>query len=144
MNMTVSDDVRASMQETNERFCYEVVGQGMFDALDEIYTKKAWILPPGATMVEGLDAIKAFWKVGTTALGIKRAILTTIYAEMAGGTIVEIGTAELELEENAATAKYMCSRISSESRPSNLLPSLYSRLANWLLRSHFFSRVAPS
>jgi hypothetical protein len=58
-------------------------------------------------MVEGLDAIKDFWKAGITALGMTRATLTTIYAEIAGDTIVEIGTAELQLGANAATAKYM-------------------------------------
>ena len=41
--MAVSDDVRKAMQETNERFCREVVGEGKFDAIDQVYTTGARI-----------------------------------------------------------------------------------------------------
>lgn len=59
-------------------------------------------------MLEGLDAIKEFWTAEVPTLGITRATLTTIYAEMAGDTIVEIGVAELKLGENAAASpKYI-------------------------------------
>jgi hypothetical protein len=64
VTMVVPDDVRKAMQETNDRFCREVVGGGQFDALDLVYTTAARILPPGAPMMEGREAIKAFWKAG--------------------------------------------------------------------------------
>ena len=106
--MRVSDDVRTSMEGTNARFCREVVAQGNFDAIDEIYTKEARILPPGAPMVKGLDAIKDFWKAAIAAMNITGASLTTVHAEAAGDTIVEIGVAELRMRETTITSlKYM-------------------------------------
>jgi ketosteroid isomerase-like protein len=108
VTMVVSDDVRKAMQETNDRFCREVVGGVQFDALDLVYTTAARILPPGAPMMEGREAIKAFWKAGIAAMGITAAELTTLDAEMAGDTVVEIGKAELRLGENGtASVKYI-------------------------------------
>ena len=107
-HMAVSDDVRNAMKETNDRFCHEVVGHRKFDAIDHVYTTGAWILPPGAPIMEGREAIKGFWKAGIATLGITGAKLTTLYVEMAGDTAVEIGHAELQLGENgAALAKYL-------------------------------------
>src|ERR1700744_5204629 len=107
-HMAVSDDVRNAMKETNDRFCLEVVGHRKFDAIDHVYTTGAWILPPGAPIMEGREAIKGFWKVGIATLGITGAKLTTVYVEMAGDTAVEMGHAELQLGENgAALAKYL-------------------------------------
>jgi ketosteroid isomerase-like protein len=106
--MAVSDDVRKAMQGTNERFCREVVGEGKFDAIDQVYTAGARILPPGAPIMEGREAIKGFWQTGIAALGITGAKLMTLDVEMAGNTAVEIGEAELQLGENgAALAKYI-------------------------------------
>jgi ketosteroid isomerase-like protein len=106
--MSVPDEVSKAMRETNERFCREVVGEGKFEAIDRVYTNAAWILPPGAPRMQGREAIKAFWRAGIAALGVTGATLTTLDAEMAGDSAVEIGEAELQLGENgAATAKYI-------------------------------------
>jgi ketosteroid isomerase-like protein len=106
--MAVFDDVRKAMQETNERFCREVVGEGKFDAIDQVYTAGARILPPGAPIMEGREAIKGFWQAGIAALGITAAKLTTLDVEMAGNTAVEIGEAKLQLGDNGvALAKYI-------------------------------------
>jgi hypothetical protein len=64
------DDVRKAMQVTNERFCHEVIGKGKFDAIDHVYTAGARILPPGAPLMEGREAIKGFWQAAIAALGI--------------------------------------------------------------------------
>jgi ketosteroid isomerase-like protein len=106
--MVVSDDLRKAMKETTERFCYKVVGEGKFEEIDHVYTVEARILPPGAPLMRGREAIKQFWQAGIAALGIKGARLTTIELEMAGDTAVEIGEAELHLGENGtAIAKYI-------------------------------------
>jgi ketosteroid isomerase-like protein len=106
--MSVPDEVSKAMRETNERFCREVVGQGKFDAIDDVYTTAARILPPGAPLTQGREAIKAFWQAGIAALGVTGAKLTTLDVEMAGDSAVEIGEAELQLgEKGAATAKYI-------------------------------------
>jgi ketosteroid isomerase-like protein len=106
--VTVSDDVRKAMQETNERFCREVVANGKFDAIESIYTKGARVLPPGAPMVKGQDAIKGFWKAAIAALGVTGVKLTIVDAEMAGDTVVEIGDAELQFgAKGSASVKYI-------------------------------------
>lgn len=106
--MVVCDDVRKAMQETNKRFCDEVVGEGRFEEIDHVYTAEAKILPPGAPLIRGREAIKGFWRAGVAALGIRGATLTTLDLEMTGDTAVEIGEAELHLGENGtASAKYI-------------------------------------
>ena len=106
--MVPSDDVRRAMLETNRRFCHDVVGQGNFDEIDRVYTADAQILPPGAPLMKGREAIKGFWQAGITALGIRGAKLTTLDIEITGDTAAEIGEAELNLGGNGiTTAKYV-------------------------------------
>jgi hypothetical protein len=54
------DQIRAAMASTNDLFNVEVVGKRNFDALDRIYSRDARILPPGAPLVSGREAIKGF------------------------------------------------------------------------------------
>jgi len=104
----VPDEVSKAIRETNERFCREVVGERKFEAIDQLYTTAARILPPGAPMMQGREAIKAFWQAGLAALGVTEAKLTTLHVEMAGESAVEIGEAELQLgEKGVAMAKYI-------------------------------------
>ena len=106
--MFVSDDVCKAMKDTNERFCQKVVGEGKFEELDQVYTVDARVLPPGAPLMKGREAIRQFWQAGIAALGIKGARLTTLELEMTGDTAVEIGEAELHFRETGpATAKYV-------------------------------------
>ena len=60
--MSVPDSVLAAMRHTNEVFDSEVFKNGNIDALDQVYTADARILPPGAPMIEGRPHIKEFWK----------------------------------------------------------------------------------
>jgi len=106
--MSVPDEVSKAMRETNERFCREVVGERKIEAIDQVYTTKARILPPGAPMMQGREAIKAFWQAGIATLAVTGATLTTVDAEMTGDSVVEIGEAELQLKENGpAKVKYI-------------------------------------
>ena len=106
--MSIPESIRAAMQQTNERFSTEVVAGGNFDALDHIYTSGARILPPGASLMQGRDQIKGFWQQAVQGLGIKSAQLSTIDAEQAGDTVVEIGKAELRLADgNTVEVKYV-------------------------------------
>ena len=94
---SVPDSIIAAMKRTNQVFETEVVGKRDFGALDRVYTAQARILPPGAPMVEGRDAIKAFWKQAVTGMNVAAATLTIVDAEQAGEDVVEIGRAELTL-----------------------------------------------
>jgi ketosteroid isomerase-like protein len=86
-----------AMRETNDLFYPTVIRLRNMDALDRVYTPDACILPPGADLIQGLDAIKSFWRQTITNLDVKDAFLTTVSAASAGDTVVEIGGAELTL-----------------------------------------------
>jgi ketosteroid isomerase-like protein len=106
--MDVPDSVRASMRQTNALFESEVVRKRDIDALDKVYTTDARILPPGADLIEGRAAIKEFWRQAIASLGVTDASLTTVDAEAAGDTVVEIGRAALTLGEGHTVAvKYV-------------------------------------
>ncbi len=99
---------RNEMRETNRIFEEEVVLKGDFDALDRVYTADARILPPGAEMVAGREAIKGFWKAAVAAMGVTSGKLETVEAETAGDRIIEIGRAQLALGDGSqATVKYV-------------------------------------
>ena len=95
--MNVPDAILGGMRKTNDLFCSTVVKQRNMNALDQVYTPEAHILPPGAAMIHGVAGIKNFWLQAITGLDVKDASLTTVSAEVAGDDVVEIGRAELTL-----------------------------------------------
>jgi ketosteroid isomerase-like protein len=106
--MSVPDEVLAGMRETNDRFCHEAVASSNASALERVYTRNAKVLPPGAPMVDGIDAIKSFWQQAIAGMGLKSATLNTVTADMCGETVVELGHAELTLQDGAVVkAKYI-------------------------------------
>ena len=106
--MSVPDAVLAAMRQTNSLFVTEVAGRRNFDALDQVYTRDARILPPGAPMVEGRTQIKGFWAAAVDALNVSSVTLSTVYAEVAGDTVVEIGRADLTMAGGVtAPVKYV-------------------------------------
>jgi ketosteroid isomerase-like protein len=95
--MSVPDAVLKGMRETNDLFCAKAIRSRDMNVLDHVYTPDAHILPPGADMIQGIAGIKSFWLQAVTGLDVKDASLTTVSAESAGDTVVEIGRAELTL-----------------------------------------------
>ena len=83
------------MAHTNELFSSEVIGARNFEALDNIYTADATILPPGAPMVAGREAIKRFWSDLVLSANAKSAALASVDVLPAGDAVVEIGRATL-------------------------------------------------
>src|SRR5579875_1511460 len=96
---TLPQDVLSAMQETNDRFCREAIGGGDASAFERIYTRAAKVLPPGAPVIEGIEAVKGFWQQAIDAMGLIAAKLTTVSVEMCGESAVEIGHAELSLKD---------------------------------------------
>jgi ketosteroid isomerase-like protein len=92
------DQIKLAMASTNDLFNTEVFQNRNFDALDQIYTADASILPPGAPLVSGRPAIKAFWSSLIAAANAKSAVLSSIDVMAAGDGIVEIGSAQLTIE----------------------------------------------
>ena len=86
------------MVDTNRLFNEEVFGRRNFEALDDIYTSDARILPPGSPMVSGREAIKRFWSELIQSTNAKSAVLTSVDVKPAGDAAVEIGEARLAIE----------------------------------------------
>jgi ketosteroid isomerase-like protein len=106
--VSVPETTLAAMRQTNELFGSEVIKKKNMDALDQIYTSAARILPPGAPMMEGRDQIKSFWKQAIESMGATSARLSTVRAESAGDTVVEIGKADLSVSgDQTVTVKYV-------------------------------------
>ncbi len=95
------------LRQTNDLFCAAIRTRDT-DAFDRVYTPGALVLPPSAGPVSGLGAIQFFWARAIAALDVKDAHLTTLSAEMAGDTIVEIGRCQLILADGLVVpGKYL-------------------------------------
>ena len=95
---SVLTEAKQGMAKTNEIFNAEVFGRRNFNALDQIYTSEARILPPGAQMVTGREAIKKFWSDLVQSANAKSAVLISEDVMPAGEGMVEIGRATLSIE----------------------------------------------
>lgn len=105
--MQVPQAVSEGMQKTNRLFS-ALVREKNYDGLDDIYTKDARVLPPGAPLVQGREAIKGFWQQAITTLDVQDVELSSIDVETVGDGAVEIGRAVLTLASgNKVTAKYV-------------------------------------
>jgi ketosteroid isomerase-like protein len=93
-----ADSLKQSMQSTNELFNREIFGKRNFAELDNIYTRGARILPPGAPMISGREAIKKFWSEMVQSANATSAVLTSIDVMPIGEGAVEIGKAVLTAE----------------------------------------------
>ena len=100
----MTDSIRAAMAATNALFNSEVFAKGNMGAFDDIYTRNARILPPGAPMVSGRAAIKAFWSDFIAAAHAKAATLETVEATLAGDSVIEIGRAVLTIQAPGQSA----------------------------------------
>ena len=101
------DQIKLAMQATNRLFNEQVLGQGNFAALDDIYTADARILPPGAPIVAGREGIRQFWQSAVEALHATSAVLTSVDVIPAGDGVVEIGAAALTAEPPGQPAATM-------------------------------------
>lgn len=98
------NQIRLAMAATNDLFNAEVFGKRNFDAIDQIYTTDARILPPGAPMVSGRAAIKEFWSNLINTINAKSAVLASVEVFPTSDGVVEIGSAALTIQpagENA-------------------------------------------
>lgn len=96
------------MRRTNEVFQSEVIVKRNMGALDRVYTSHARVLPPGAPMIEGREAIKVFWNQAIAGMNLTGAKLTTVDAEEAGDSVIEIGRADLTMASGQSVAvKYV-------------------------------------
>lgn len=106
--MNVPDAVLSAMRQTNDHFHHEVVAKKDASQLDRVYTKAARLLPPGAPMITGSDAIRNFWQQAIEGMALENARLSTVEAHPLGDGIFEIGSADLTMAGGqSATVKYV-------------------------------------
>jgi ketosteroid isomerase-like protein len=101
------DQIKRAMQITNDLFNAEVFAKRNFAALNDIYTRSARILPPGAPMISGRDAIGKFWSDLVQSANAKSAVLMSVDVIQAGEGVVEIGKAILTVEPPGQAAAQM-------------------------------------
>jgi uncharacterized protein (TIGR02246 family) len=101
------DQIKRAMQRTNDLFNAEVFGKRNFAAFDDIYTRDARILPPGAPMISGREAIKTFWSDMIQSAHATSAVLASVDVMQAGEDVVEIGKATLIVEPPGQSAAQM-------------------------------------
>jgi ketosteroid isomerase-like protein len=106
-----TQQLQQAMAKTNDLFSREVFGNRNFAALDQIYTRDARILPPGAEMISGREAIKKFWTDLVQSANATSAVLASVDVMSAGDGAVEIGKATLTIAPQGAPtqmeAKYV-------------------------------------
>jgi ketosteroid isomerase-like protein len=90
--------IQLAMASTSHLFNAEVFQKRNFAALDEIYTADARIMPPGAPMISGRPAIKAFWSNLIVGANATSAVLASVEVIPSGDGIVEIGRATLTIQ----------------------------------------------
>jgi ketosteroid isomerase-like protein len=99
--------IQEALRATNQIFEEEVVRQRNFQALERVYTEDARILPPGAPMVSGREAIIGFWKSAIEGLGVETGRLESVEL-IVSDYITEIGRASLNLVDGSSVdAKYV-------------------------------------
>jgi len=97
-----------TIQAANRIFEEQVVAQRNLDALDNVYTKGARILPPGGEIVSGRENIKGFWKAAMDSMNVSTIKLKTVEFEAHGDAGFEIGRATLNVAGGGSAAvKYV-------------------------------------
>jgi uncharacterized protein (TIGR02246 family) len=85
----VLEEIRTANQLFEQNFA-----SGNPKGIASLYTSDGILLPPGADMQKGTDAIKGFWQM-VMGLGIKTARLKTVEVDQEGETAIETGQYEL-------------------------------------------------
>ena len=92
MTQTASD-LREEIRSANDNF-ERNFANGDARGMASLYTSDGVLLPPGAGLQEGPDAIQNFWQAAMD-MGIKEAHLETLEVEQEGDTAIEMGQYEL-------------------------------------------------
>jgi len=85
----------AAIAETSAAFA-SALERGDAGAAAKAYTERATLLPPATELVQGREAIEAFWTAGI-ATGIRSIVLETVEVASHGRSAHEIGRYVLEL-----------------------------------------------
>jgi ketosteroid isomerase-like protein len=96
-----------AMREVNRIFEEDVCQKKNFDALAQVYTQDAAILPPGGDIITGLEKIKQFWFAASESLKITSARLNPHEVQVAGDFAYEVARGEVGTENGPVPIKYI-------------------------------------
>ncbi len=85
----ILDEIRSANQNFETNFA-----KGDAQGMASLYTSEGILLPPGAGIQKGTNAIRNFWQM-VMDMGIKGAHLETLEVEQEGETAIEVGQYEL-------------------------------------------------
>lgn len=88
--------VREAVEENNRRFA-AAMAAGDAAGAASVYADNGALLPPGAEVLRGKDAIERFWQ-GGIEMGIRGVQLETLELEQEDGLAYEIGRFRLRIE----------------------------------------------
>src|SRR5690348_15255545 len=87
--VTSASDVREDIESVNRLFEKKFASRDA-TGMASLYTRDAMLMPPGAPVQQGAEAIGGFWKMAMD-MGIKTARLSTIEITEAGDNAIEVG-----------------------------------------------------
>jgi uncharacterized protein (TIGR02246 family) len=85
----IREEIRSANQNFEQNFA-----NGDAQGMATLYTSDGSLLPPGAGIQKGANAIAGFWQM-VMDMGIKGARLETLEVEQQGETAIEVGQYEL-------------------------------------------------
>jgi len=108
--MAEAESIRQEIEERNREFV-AAFNRGDAAGVAANYTEDALVLPPGAPMVRGRQAIEQFWQ-SIMGMGVCEVDLRTQEVEASGDLAYEIGAATLKIQSESGppttdTVKYV-------------------------------------
>ena len=101
-------NIRGRIDAVNRRFEAAFNAGDPAAAAREVYTREARLLPPGADLIQGREAIATFWAAAAQQMGVTSVQLATLDLQQLGDAAYEIGRATITLADGAqATGKYV-------------------------------------
>lgn len=95
---TSASGIREEIASVNHQF-EQSFASGDARGMASLYTSDGTLLPPGAPMQQGTDAVAAFWQM-VMDLGIKSVQLETVQLEAEGDNAVETGRYQLKAADD--------------------------------------------
>ena len=89
-------DIRAAIEAANRDF-ESAFNRGDAAGVAALYTDQARLLPPNMGMMQGKEAVQAFWQ-GAMDMGCKKVVLETVELEGHKGLACEIGKYTLTIQ----------------------------------------------
>jgi ketosteroid isomerase-like protein len=100
-----AESLKATIDRNNAEFA-AAFNKGDAQGVAQFYTEKATVLPPGAAMVRGREAIGKFW-AGAIQSGLKNVTLQAVAVERYGKAAREIGRFTLDSPGGKIVGKYV-------------------------------------